>query len=101
MLERLRAIDVSSEADRRRACDEISAAVRSYVAAHARVPATALTAPEIDAALASAHGRVPRESVVSLLARCDEARYAPHSAVMSADACREALGTAEEILSGR
>lgn len=100
-LERLRSLDVSEEADRRRACDEISAAVRGYVAAHARVPAAALTPAEVDAALASARGRVPRETVVSLLARCDEARYAAPSGVMSAEACRDALSTAEQILSGR
>jgi hypothetical protein len=101
VLERLRALDVSSEAERRRACDEISAAVRGYVAAHAHVPATALTAMEVDAALASARARVPRETVVSLLARCDETRYAPASGVMTAEACRDALATAEQILTGR
>jgi hypothetical protein len=110
MLDRLRAMDVSSEEDRRRACNEISAAVRGYVAAHAHVPAAALTPTEVDAALAGASfdsrrslrsgGRVPRETVVSLLTRCDEARYAPHAAVMSAEACRDALTTAEQLLSG-
>ena len=100
VLERLRVMDVGSEADRRRACDEISAAVRGYVASHTHVPATALTAGEIDAALARRGGRLPRETVVSLLAACDEARYQPQTA-MSTEACRDALTTAEQVLTGK
>jgi hypothetical protein len=100
-LERLRAMDVSSEADRRRACEEISAAIRGYVAGHAHVPADALTPAEIDAALATKGGRVPRETVVSLLTACDEARYRPAQLVMSAEACRDAIASAEQVLSGR
>jgi hypothetical protein len=98
-LERLRSVDVTSEADRRRACDEISSAVRGYVASHAHVPALALTAAEIDGALASRGGRIPRETVVELLARCDAARYG--GAAMSAEACRDAISAAEQILTGR
>jgi hypothetical protein len=100
-LERLRTMDVSSEADRRRALDEISTAVRGYIASHSRVPAVALTAAEIDEALAARGGRVPRETVVSLLQTCDEARYRPPAAVLSADECRDALSTAEQVLTGR
>ena len=100
-LERLRSIDVSSAADRRRALDEVSTAVRGYIAAHSRVPAAALTAAEIDAALGARGSRVPRETVVPLLQQCDEARYQPAAAVLSADACRDAVNTAEQVLSGR
>ena len=100
-LERLRALDVSTEAERRRACEEISAAVRGYVASHTPVQAGALTAAEIDAALAGRGGRLPRETVVALLQTCDEARYRPVQAVLSAEACREAIGSAEQVLSGR
>jgi hypothetical protein len=100
-LERLRALDVTTEAERRRACEEISAAVRGYVASHTQVPAEALTAPEIDAALAARGGRLPRETVVALLTACDEARYGPAQAVLSADACRDAIASAEQVLSGR
>jgi hypothetical protein len=100
-IERLRALDVSTPDDRRRACDEIGAAVRAYVASHTHVPASALTPAEIDAALADRPGRIPRETVVSLLSACDEARYRPAHAPMSADACREAIASAEEVLGGR
>ena len=97
-LERLRALDVSTAEDRRLAYDEISAALREHVAAAAGVPATSLTASELDAALVGARGRVSRESVVPLLAGSDVARYGPPSAIPSADQCREALATAEQIL---
>jgi uncharacterized protein DUF4381 len=97
-LERLRSLDVATEEDRRRAYDEISTAVREHVAAHAHVPATALTAEELNSALESAGGRVPRESVTSLLAACDAARYAPPQAMPSAEQCRDAVTAAEQLL---
>ena len=100
-MERLRALDVSSDTARRAAYDEISAAVRGHLAAQARLPAAALTAAEIDAALAASHSRVPRETVATLLTSCDEARYAPPEQVPSAEACRDALTTAEQVLEAR
>lgn len=100
-VERLRALDVATHEERRRAYDEISTAVRAHVAAASGVPASSLTAAELDAALAGTRGRVPRESVVTLLAACDEARYGPPQALPSAQACREALATAQQVLGGR
>ena len=100
-LERLRSLDVTTEHDRRRACDAISAAVRQHVAATTGVPAPSLTATEVDAALEIAGGRVSRESVTTLLASCDEARYGPAHALPSAQTCRDALATAEQVLGGR
>lgn len=100
-LERLRSLDVGTEEERRRAYDEISAAVRQHVAAAAHVPAPGLTAAELDAALARTRTRVPRESVTALLAACDSARYGPPEALPSAQACRDALARAEEVLGGR
>lgn len=100
-LERLRTLDVSSEEDRRRAYDEISAAVREHVAAAASVPAASLTAAELQAELEATRGRVPRETVTTLLAECDAARYGPPAAIPSAQQCRDALTTAEQLLAGR
>ncbi len=100
-LERLRALDVTTEDDRRRAYDEISAAVRQHLAATSGVPAPSLTAEEVDAALASAGSRAPRQSVTTLLVSCDEARYGPIQALPPAQACREALATAEQVIGGR
>jgi hypothetical protein len=100
-LERLRSLDVTTEDDRRKAYDEISAAVRQHLAAASGVPAPGLTAAEVDAALEGAGGRVAREPVTSLLMACDSARYGPPHALPSAQACREALQTAEQVLGGR
>jgi len=100
-LERLRSLDVTTEEERRRAYDEISAAVRQHVAAASGVPGPSLTAAEVDAALETARGRVPRESVTALLASCDEARYGPPHALPSAQACRDALAAAEQVLGSR
>ena len=97
-LERLRSLEVATEEDRRRAYDAISSAVREHVAARAGVPATALTATEIEEALAHAKGRVSREEVSALIANCDEARYGPRQAIPSAQACRDALTAAEQVL---
>ena len=100
-LERLRSLDVITEDDRRKAYDEISAAVRQHVAATSGVPAPGLTVAEVDAALEIAGGRIPREPVTSLLAACDAARYGPAHALPSAQACRDALASAEQVLGGR
>jgi hypothetical protein len=104
-LERLRSLDVTTEEDRRRAYDEISAAVRQHLAATAGVPAAGLTAAEVDAALDASSGlrtgRVSRESVTALLASADTARYGPPQALPSAEACRDALASAEQVLGGR
>lgn len=99
-LERLRTLDVGTEDERRRAYDQISTAVREHVASRSHVGATALTAEELDAALASAGGRLPRESITSLLASCDAARYAPSHALPGAEQCRDALSAAEQLLGG-
>jgi hypothetical protein len=108
-LERLQSLDVTTEEDRRRAYDEISTAVRQHLAATAGVPAAGLTAAEVDAALEVGGspstglraGRVSRESVTALLASCDAARYGPPQTLPSAEACRDALASAEQVLGGR
>jgi hypothetical protein len=100
-LERLRALDVATEEERRRAYDEISAAVRQHLAVTSGVPAAGLTATEVDAALEQTTSRrVSRESVTALLVACDEARYGPPHALPSAQACRDALAAAEQVLGG-
>lgn len=100
-LERLRSLDVGTEEERRRAYDEISAAVRQHVAAAAHVPASGLTAAEVDAALERTRTRVPRQTVTALLAACDTARYGPPESLPPAQACRDAIASAEEVLAGR
>ena len=100
-LERLRALDVTTPDDRRRAYDAISAAVREHLAEASGVPGPSLTAAEIDAALARSGSRLPREAVAALLATCDNARYGPVLALPSAEACRDGLAAAEQLIAGR
>jgi hypothetical protein len=100
-LERLRTLDVTMEEERRRAYDEISAALRQHLAATTGVPAPGLTAMEVDAALEHARSRVSRESVTALLVACDEIRYGPPQSLPSAQACREALAAAAQVLGER
>ena len=103
------------------AYDAISAAVRDHVAGASGVPAASLTAAELDGALEAVdshrslrpafdsrrslrpggRSKVPRETVASLLAACDAARYGPPAALPSAQECRDALATAEQVLAGR
>jgi len=51
--------------------------------------------------MATAGGRVPRESVTSLLTACDMARYGPPHALLSAQECRDALSAAQQLLAAR
>lgn len=100
-LERLRSLDVTTADERRHAYDEISTAVRQHVAAASGVPAPSLTAAELAIALEGGHRRIAKEDVASLLAACDAARYGPASGVPTAEQCRNALSTAEQVLGGR
>jgi hypothetical protein len=100
-LERLRALDVATEEERRRAFDAISTAVREHLSISAGMPAPAMTAGEIDAALATSRARVSRETVSALLTATDQARYGPAQAIPSVQACRDALATAEQVLGAR
>ncbi len=75
--------------------------MRAHLAATSSVPALSLTAKEVEAALEIAGSRVSRGSVAALLVSCDDARYGPPQALPSAEACRDALATAEQVLGGR
>ena len=93
-LERLRSLDVTTEEERRRAYDEISAAVRAAPRGDVgRAGAEPDRGRSRRGARARPRGRVPRESVTALLAACDAARYGPPQALPSAQACRDALAT--------
>ena len=99
LLEELRAMDVATEGDRRLAYDRISAAVRQHVESVAGVAASSLTAPELEAALAGDGRKFDTVTIVALLASCDTARYAPPDHPTDTQACRDAIASAETILS--
>ena len=94
----LQALDVSSAAGRRDAYSRLSALVRDHVRSATGVDAAALTPPEIEAAVVRRGGRVPMELVSSVLAACDQARYAPPDALPSSEACRAAIEQAAQVI---
>nr|AAP58545.1 hypothetical protein [uncultured Acidobacteriota bacterium] len=100
-LARLGSLETSSEADRRRAYDEVSGALKAYLEARTGLPAAALTTAEIEAALAEGGGELQRERIGSLLAACDAARYAAPEEMPSAEACSEVVSAAAQVLRGR
>jgi len=97
-LDALQALDVSSAAGRRDAYSRLSALVRDHVRSATGVDAAALTPPEIEAAVVRRGGRVPMELVSSVLAACDQARYAPPDALPSSEACRAAIEQAAQVI---
>ena len=99
-LEAVRAVDVESIQGRREVFTQLDALVRQHLREVCGVPGASLTPQEAPIALAAASPKVPAELVASVLATCELARYAPPQAIPSAEACREAVNTVEQILSG-
>jgi hypothetical protein len=100
-LEAARALDVATPDGRREAYTQIDGVVRDHLRHASAVPGRSLTPQEIGPALAGRGSRVPAESVAALLDECERARYAPADRMPSAEACREALSLAEQIVSSR
>ncbi len=100
-LEAARAIDVSAPDGRREAYTQIDAIVRDHLDRTTGVTGRALTPAEVGPALAGQRVRVPSEEVSALLAECERARYGPPDALPSADACRDALARAEQLVAPR
>jgi len=97
-VETLRTLDVSAPDGRRDAYARLNTLVREHVGTRAGIPASSMTSTEIASALASRPAAVPQESVVALLAACEEARYAPPEALPSEQSCRRAIDQAAELL---
>lgn len=100
-LESARSLDIGSAEVRREAYSRIDAVVREHLQAVCGVPGPSLASQEVTAALAAGDKRLPVEAVAAVLAECERARYGPLDALPSADACREALARAEQILAIR
>jgi len=92
------AVAVIGTVRRRDAYSRLSALVRDHVRSATGVDAAALTPPEIEAAVARRGGRVPMEVVSSVLAACDQARYALPDALPSSEACRAAIEQAAQVI---
>lgn len=101
-LDAVRAIDVTTADGRREAYTKINVLVRDHLRDVCGVPGPSLTAAEIEPALAAGRAtRVPAETVTALLAACETARYAPPAALPPADACRDAIEQAAQVLAAR
>ena len=100
LLEEARSIDLGAPEGRREAYTRIEAIVRDHLAHAAGIAGHSLTPEEIEPALAG-QTRLPAGEVSALLAECERARYGPLDAAPSADACRDALARADELVAGR
>jgi len=99
-LEAVRTMDVETVEGRREVFTALDTLVREHLREVCGVPGASLTPPEVPIALATTGTKVPAEVVASVLATCELARYAPLHAIPSADACREAVNSVEQIVRG-
>ncbi len=97
-LEAVRAGDASTEAGRREIFARVDALVRQHLRDVCGIPGHALATPEIGPALEAKGARVPAELVISLLTTCEAAKYGPPGQATTADACRDAIAQAEQVL---
>ena len=97
-LDAVRSMNMETLDGRRDAFTQIDAVVREHLRDVVGVPGPSLTPEEIEPALSGKSTRVPAEDVASLLATCEVARYAPPESMPSADACRQALDRAADLL---
>ena len=97
-LEALQALDLSTPAARRDAYSRVNMLVRDHLRAVSGIDAAGLTAGEVQSVLGEHDGGVPLDLAARLLGSCDEARYAPPDRVPSADACRQAIDQAAQVL---
>jgi len=98
-LDAVRAIDLTTIDGRREAYTRLDTLVREHLRHACGVPGPSLTSSEIVPALAGRSGRVPIELASAVLTACELARYGPPHHGPSADACREAIEQAEQVIS--
>jgi hypothetical protein len=94
----LSASDPASPQERVEAFERLDRLVRDHLELVAGIPARALTPAEITTALQARPG-TPSESIESLLATCERARYAPDP--LGAEVWRDAVSAAERIVGSR
>jgi hypothetical protein len=99
-LEALQAVDLATEAGRREAYDRVNALVRTHLRDACGVPVDGLTAGEVGPVLTARGTRAPIDLVTSVLSACEQARYGSNG-VGSAQACRETIEQAEQVLAVR
>jgi hypothetical protein len=100
-LEALRAIDLSTPDGRREAYTRMNEIVRAHLSDACGVAGQSLTPLEVEPALTTRATSVSAGTVTALLSACELARYAPETALPSADQCRAALDQTAEVLATR
>jgi hypothetical protein len=100
-LDAVRLTDAGDEVARREGFAEIDALLRDHLAAVSHLPATSLTSTELAAALDPRDARLPLDRVRTVLAACELARYAPRDRLPTAEAFRDVLADAEQVLATR
>ena len=98
-LDAVRAIDLTTIDGRREAYTRLDTLVREHLRHACGVPGPSLTSSEIVPALAGRSGRVPIELASAVLTACELARYGPPHHGPSADACRQTIEQAEQVIS--
>ena len=100
-LEAAQSLDVTTVEGRREAYSTIDVVVRAHLKDVCGVAGPSLTPAEVGPALAGDGARVPVEVVTALLTACETARYAPVEQLPSAEACRQALEQAAQVLAAK
>jgi hypothetical protein len=100
-IETLRSLDISAPEARRDAYSRLDALLREHASARAGIPAAAMTSTEVGSAIAARSSSIPQEAIASLLAACEEARYAPPDRVPSEQSCRRDIDRAADVLGAR
>jgi hypothetical protein len=97
-LDAVRGTDPTTAEARREAFTQLDALVRQHVSDVSGIRAPSLTPAEIAAELQPRASRMPVELVTSVLTTCELARYAAPDLLPPADAWRETLAQAEQVL---
>ena len=97
-IEAVRDAGIERPEARREAFAQLDALVRQHLADVEGIPAASLTPAEIAHALEARPSRVQADAVASILKACEVARYAAPEQVPSADAWRDTLAQAEQVI---
>lgn len=97
-LETLRSMDITTAEGRCKVYARLNSLVRDHLRDVSGIHASNLTSAEIGPAISERGARLSAELVTSVLTACEQALYAPVDLLPSAEACRQTLKHAEQVL---
>jgi hypothetical protein len=100
-IEKLRSMDITTAEGRCKVYARLNSLVRDHLQDVCGVQASSLTSAEIGPAISERGASIPAELVTSVLTACEQALYAPVDLLPSAEACRQTMRHAEEVLALR